>query len=264
MGPTYLYLVGSSRFKKDCQQRLETGVNQQYTCHCNRNFEHNKWLCWHHHWQACWSSELRAGMRKWVCCSRRCSSGNNTVKTWRNKTSHGRNICCCQPPWPWCHHAQQSPGVEEAQNTAAVAAMQRKTNEQRKLELEVENVREKGNSPASWNSKELKTMVKWFKWPGDTPLPNWKGEQLWRCEATKTHNEQDRTYLKDGEHAILYDNALEEEAAAGRGRETTMGEGGEAAAVWGSWCDVLFFMGDAAFCVEFFWTSAKGHVCMRK
>ena len=109
--------------------------------------------------------------------------------------------------------------------------MQRKTNEQRQLELEVENVREKGNDPASWNSKELKTMVKWFKRPGDAPLPNQKGELLRWYEATKTCIKQDRTYLKDGEHAILYDNALEEEAAAGRGRETTMGKGGETAAV---------------------------------
>ena len=121
--------------------------------------------------------------------------------------------------------------MKEAQDTAAAAAVQRKTNEQRQLELEVENVREKGNDPASWNSKELKTMVKWFKWPGDAPLPNWKGTLLQRYEATKTCNEQDRTYLKDGKHAILHDNALEKEAAAGRGGETTTGEGGEAAAV---------------------------------
>ena len=65
----------------------------------------------------------------------------------------------------------------------------------------------------------------------------------------------------DGEHAILHDNALEEEAAAGGGGETTTGEGGEAAAVWGvSVC----FMGDAAFCIEFFWTSVKWHLCMHK
>ena len=123
--------------------------------------------------------------------------------------------------------------LKEAQDTAAAAAVQRKTNEQRQLELEVENVREKGNDPASWNSKELKTMVKWFKWPGDSPLPNWKGKLLPRYEATKTCNEQDRTYLKDGEHAILHDNALEEEAAAGGGRETRTGKGGEAVAVCG-------------------------------
>ena len=123
--------------------------------------------------------------------------------------------------------------LKEVQDTAAAAAVQRKTNEQRQLELEVENMREKGNDPASWNSKELKTMVKWFKRPADAPLPNWKGELLRRYEATKTCNEQDRTYLKDGEHAVLHNNALEEEAAAGGGRETTMGEGGEAAAVCG-------------------------------
>ena len=121
--------------------------------------------------------------------------------------------------------------LKEVQDTAAAAAVQRKTNEQRQLELEVENVREKGNYPASWNSKELKTMVKWSKQPGDAPLPNWKGKLLRRYEATKTCNEQDRTYLKDGKHAILHDNALEEEAAAGGGGETTMGKGGETAAV---------------------------------
>ena len=81
--------------------------------------------------------------------------------------------------------------LKEAQDTAAAAAVQRKTNEQRQLELEVENVREKGNDPASWNSKELKTMVKWFKRPGDAPLPNWKGKLLQRYEATKTCNKQE-------------------------------------------------------------------------
>ena len=68
--------------------------------------------------------------------------------------------------------------LKEAQDTAAAAAMQRKTNEERQLELKVKNIREKGNDPASWNSKELKTMVKWFKWSGDAPLPNWKGKLL--------------------------------------------------------------------------------------
>jgi len=121
--------------------------------------------------------------------------------------------------------------LKEAQDTAAAAAMQRKTNEERQLELKVKNIREKGNDPASWNSKELKMMVKWLKWPGDAPLPNWKGTLLQRYEATKTCNEQDRSYLKDGEHAILHDNALEEEAAAGGGGETTTNEGEEAMAV---------------------------------
>ena len=75
-------------------------------------------------------------------------------------------------------------------------------------------------------------MAKWFKQPGDASLPTRKASC---CEGMKqqnhTHNEQDRTYLKDGKHAILHNSALEEEAAADGGRETTTGKGGEAMVV---------------------------------
>jgi len=63
--------------------------------------------------------------------------------------------------------------------------MQKKTNKQRLLELDVENIKEKGNEPTRWNSKELKTMVKWFKQPGDVPLLNQKSKLLGRQKATK-------------------------------------------------------------------------------
>ena len=64
-------------------------------------------------------------------------------------------------PWPWSIVALNKKSWSwKRHKTAAAAAVQKKTNEQRQLELDVEKIREKGNDPASWNSKELKTMVK--------------------------------------------------------------------------------------------------------
>ena len=55
----------------------------------------------------------------------------------------------------------------------------------------------------SWNQQDIRTMVSWFKHPGDSKLPSRKQQLLIHYEQTKNCSKNNRTYLKSGEHAVV-------------------------------------------------------------
>ena len=59
----------------------------------------------------------------------------------------------------------------EARVEKQLASERRKKEENNKLQEKVERVRSKSDNPQLWNVDELKTMVSWFKQPGDSKLP---------------------------------------------------------------------------------------------
>jgi len=59
----------------------------------------------------------------------------------------------------------------EARVEKQLASERRKKEENNKLQEKVERVRSKSDNPQLWNVDELKTMVSWFKRPGDSKLP---------------------------------------------------------------------------------------------
>ena len=60
----------------------------------------------------------------------------------------------------------------------------------------------KGNTPASWDIKDLKIMVSWFKYIRDSKMPTTKDKLITRYEQTRNCIESGRTYLKLGEEVV--------------------------------------------------------------
>ena len=52
------------------------------------------------------------------------------------------------------------------------------------MQQKVEAVRQKGNTPASWDVKDLGIMVSWFKCIGDSKMPTTKDKLITRYEQT--------------------------------------------------------------------------------
>ena len=71
------------------------------------------------------------------------------------------------------------------------------------MQQKVEVVHQKGNTLASWDIKDLKIMVSWFKCIGDSKMPTTKDKLITRYEQTNNHIENIRTYLKPGEEAVV-------------------------------------------------------------
>ena len=66
----------------------------------------------------------------------------------------------------------------EARVEKQLASERRKKKDHDKLQEKVEWVRSKTDNPQLWNIDELKTMVSWFKQPGDSKLPTTQAKLL--------------------------------------------------------------------------------------
>ena len=82
----------------------------------------------------------------------------------------------------------------------------RKKDAESAIANKVENIHAKGLLPAQWDQKDLRTMVSWFKRPGDKALPSTKIQLLRRYYRTCNRSEQERTRLKQGEQPVLDDD----------------------------------------------------------
>lgn len=77
----------------------------------------------------------------------------------------------------------------------------RKEESEAAFKKKVENARAKGG-PDKWSVDELKTMVLWYKRPGDTKIPTTKSALYQRYLLTCIRSEEDRSRLKEGEIAV--------------------------------------------------------------
>ena len=82
--------------------------------------------------------------------------------------------------------------------------------------------RAKGPVPANWNLNDLCAMVSWFKWPGDSKVPQRKEDLIFWYLLTCTHSEQEWNRLKEGEQPVVDEEGVD----GGDGK----GEGGEGGA----------------------------------
>jgi hypothetical protein len=82
----------------------------------------------------------------------------------------------------------------------------RKKDAESAIANKVENIHAKGLLPAQWDQKDLRTMVSWFKRPGDKAFPSTKIQLLHRYFHTCNRCEQEHTRLKQGEQPVLDDD----------------------------------------------------------
>ena len=104
------------------------------------------------------------------------------------------------------------------------AAEARKKEELAKLKAKVDCTRAKGPAPVNWNLNDLDAMVSWFKWPGDSKVPQRKEDLIHWYLLTCTRSEQEWNRLKEGEQLVV-----DEEGVDGGD-----GKGGEEAEEWAS------------------------------
>ena len=77
----------------------------------------------------------------------------------------------------------------------------RKEESEAAFKNKVINARAKGG-PEKWSVDELKTMVLWYKRPGDDKIPTTKSALYQRYLLTCMRSEEDRSRLKEGETAV--------------------------------------------------------------
>jgi len=90
---------------------------------------------------------------------------------------------------------------------------QRKQEQKDKIKQKVADVQAKTLVPYACNSGELKTMVKWFRQPGDSKLPATKVKLLQHYFLTCGRIETERNWLKEGEVAVVDGKAIDSEDA---------------------------------------------------
>ena len=73
----------------------------------------------------------------------------------------------------------------------------------------------------SWNQQDLRTMVSWFKHPGDSKLQSKKEWLLRHYDQTSNRIKLKRTYLKPGECAIV-DGLVEDDYEQDMGARALM------------------------------------------
>ena len=95
---------------------------------------------------------------------------------------------------------------------------QRKQDQEDGLKRKVGEVRAKNQEPAQWTIADLKTMVKWYKRPGDSKLPGSKTKLMERYFITCGRVETDREHLKDGELPVIDGTGID--GGGGGGAET--------------------------------------------
>jgi hypothetical protein len=93
-------------------------------------------------------------------------------------------------------------GINQSKRDKEQATAARKEKSERELKEKVERVRAKPGRE-SWTVDDWKTMVIWFKRPGDSKIPTSKVKLIERYEFTCNRCENERNRLKQGENAVV-------------------------------------------------------------
>ena len=84
---------------------------------------------------------------------------------------------------------------------------ERKEKAEETIARKVAAIKMKGG-PEKWSTDEMRTMVSWFKRPGDSKIPGTKSALYQRYLLTCTRHEDERNRLKEGEVAVVVENEV--------------------------------------------------------